>query len=582
MPDPTSDSSVPTTPASAPPTASGQDMGGATLPARQFTAPSQTVIPPPAAEQSMSQIPSSSQISSMGSPSGMGGAARQFNAPPQTVVPQPPALSPDAQQSMAIGAAIKGVHSAMDPDQSKPGSIWRTVLSAALVGAAAGAGHGWKGAGLGAEAENKVMERQQQAKQDAEKQAQQQAQQKFQNDLATNKAKQEGELNATTIDLHKANIAQANLETLRINKAIQGMDAADHEKVAAGGKANVQPFVDAGFAPKAKGIPESEKAQYWTDHPGASTLDWEATGVKYGLDSNGKPTYELTYDAYDPTEKVTVSKATYNQWKNDKVFERFPEYDALLKDGRTLTADQYGQVKRDADKVRADNLTRRAQDLGVNKVQAEIDKDNAEKSKYIAEASKERQEERTANLGATQAQQFDKALEELNKKDGNFDALSPSSRIVISESMNKLVPTLNATYKEILSDPSNPNAQAEAGEVLKQIQSLSSLGTRAMSGMVQTPPPTTAAYVDAATGKQYNLPPDQVQAFLSTHPRGQKVESAPSTALPPGIPPIPKNYRGTRENWISAHQGNTTPPAAETTSMGVTPPNVPFNQLQQK
>gem|GEM_PF-7032065 len=51
------------------------------------------------------------------------------------------------------------------------------------------------------------------------------------------------------------------------------------------------------------------------NRPGASTFDWEATGVKLSTGPDGKPTYQYTYSAYDPKGKVPVSAGTIAQWK---------------------------------------------------------------------------------------------------------------------------------------------------------------------------------------------------------------------------------------------------------------------------
>lgn len=173
MADQTPDSSATsatTTPAAAPVSAPSDMGGSASLPVRNFNSP-QTVIPPPDAAQSVSQIPSSSQTAAVGAPSGMGGGGspRQFNAPPQTIIPSPEHQLGAAMQQTA--GAVQHVANSIGSDTAKPGSIWRTILSAALVGAAAGAGHGWKGMGEGAKAEQAVMDRQRQQVLDTQKEA---------------------------------------------------------------------------------------------------------------------------------------------------------------------------------------------------------------------------------------------------------------------------------------------------------------------------------------------------------------------------------------------------------------------------
>ena len=388
-----------------------------------------------------------------------------------------------------------------------------------------GGGVGSFAVGAGAE--------QQKSEYDKEK-LQQQSQQQFQNQQAKDKEARETTAAATEDTLRKAQIAQANVETLRLNQMIQGQSFDLHQKMADAGKSQIQPYVDAGMTPKADGVTESNMNQFLQDHPGSSTWDWELTGTKLGVGANGQPTTEGTYSAYDPTGKVEVSPSTYSQWKKDGVFDRFPEYGAILKDNKELSAQQFGQIKRDADKVRADALGRQLQDLNVKKVQVEIDKDNAEKGRYLAETNKIGQEVKDAALGKTQAAQFNNALKELNDKQGNFDAITPGSRVIIAESMNKMVPALNQQYRDILTaNPNDPAAQIQAGEVLKQIQNLTSLGQRALGTIAKDAPPAHPEVV-TILGQVPGFDPQIAQKIASLSP-DEIVSQLQSSKLPEDV-----------------------------------------------
>jgi hypothetical protein len=417
-------------------------------------------------------------------------SAQNAQQRPDAPQPETPTIDPRLAKAGLGWHALMGTHGEVGPNgtvvqqQNTAGQLFRSILSGAIMGMASGA-QAKMGGGIGSFAVGAGAAQQQQEQQRDKLQAE--SQQQFQNQQAQEREKRAQAAASSEETLRKAQIALSNVETLRMNQTMQGESFELHQKMADAGKAQIQSYVDAGMTPVAKDIPESEQTQYIADHPGSTTLDWELTGTKLTVGPDGKPAYEGVYTAYDPKGKVNVSTATYDQWKKDGVFDRFPEYGAVLKDNKQLTASQFVSIKRDADKVRADNLTRQLQDLGVKKVQVEIDKDNAEKAKYLADASRIRQEAKDAALGRTQAEQFNNALKELNDKGGNFDAISPGSRVIIAESMNKMVPALNQQYKTLIDDTMNPNSQAEAGEVLRQIQNLTSLGQRALTTIGKTP-----------------------------------------------------------------------------------------------
>lgn len=364
--------------------------------------------------------------------------------------------------------------------QNKPGQLFRSILAGAILGAGAGtanaehnAGSGWGAAGAGAQAAAQNVQKQQELRQ-------QQAQQQFENQRQVDQDKQQ-EL------VRKAQIAQANSETLRMNKEIQGMDFDQHQKMAEFGKAGVQPYIDANIRPEVDNIPESQMSQYMTDHQGqgASLWDWEPTGVKLtttkDAEGNEIPHYESTYSAYNSKGKITVPDSTLKEWEKEGVLDRFPEYKHVLSD-KTLPASAYIEVKRAANGVYADNLAKQKDQLEIKKDQAAIDADNARRVEAVTGTRKINQEISEAALGKTQADQFNKALDELNKAHGNFDALPPSSRVILAESMNKMIPALAASYKDaIAADPTD--SQGKAANFLSQIQNISSLGTRALGSI---------------------------------------------------------------------------------------------------
>lgn len=481
-----------------------------------------TPIPPP---QTQSDPLSGQQVAPQ--------QTQQFNSPAQPVGasgmggPSPQ----QAAQAATIARAAKtglGFHALMGnhveyqqtpngpvpvPTQNKPGQLFRSILAGAIMGGAAGgsneqnnAGSGWAAAARGAGAARQGAQQQQQ-------QAGQQAQQQWQNSLEAQKANRDQQGFDTEQQVRKAQIAQANAETLRTNIITQGDSLKVHQQVADADKDRISTFANAGVKPTFEDIPESQMQDIIKNSPGASALDWRHTGVKMGVDANGQPTYEYTLSAYDPKASAPLSDATVKQWKEDGLFKYHPEYVDVAKPGKTLTVGQFTALDKQAQNYSNQTLAKTSSDLTNKKIQSEIDKDNAQRIEALTTSSKINQEIKDEALGKTQAAQFDVALKELNTKNGNFDALEPSSRIVIAESMNKMVPGLTKLYQDQVNDSTNPNSQQEAGETLKQIQNLTSLSTRALSSVGITPKtkPADVDTVSRALGAVSNLTPDAAQ-----------------------------------------------------------------------
>lgn len=287
---------------------------------------------------------------------------------------------------------------------NKPGMFFRSVLAASLLGGAAGAdgnpnqgfmGGLVRGAGAGMASANQ---------QDALKR--QQAQQQYANQLAAqknqreqNQDQREADAAVTTDSLRKAQITQANAETYKTNVLTQGADLKTHQETAQMGLNHFNDFKAAGLQPVVQDVPESEMKDLIQNRPGASTFDWEATGVKEGKDANGNPTHEYTYTAYDPKGQIPVSQAVIDQWKKDGMDKFYPDLFKIVKAGSPLDATQYIALKQKDAQLYNDNLTRTKNDeaqkkaaADVGHVQAETNQSNAAAVKDYAEAGKAREE----------------------------------------------------------------------------------------------------------------------------------------------------------------------------------------------
>ena len=224
-------------------------------------------VPNPQAAQVIQPAPAPSPVN--GQPAAAPQQAAQPSASAQVLggPPQPASiasLSPQDKKAALTGHGFHAVMQALEgksdnwvqtpngpvnqPIQNKPGQFFRSLLAGVLTGAAAGAGHGWEGAGLGAEAANKQQ-------QGIKNKAQEQAQQQFENQQKTTAANTEEQLK-------RASIAQANAETLRTNIMTQGASYDLHQKIADADKARVSTFEEAGVKPVYKDITESQMNDY--------------------------------------------------------------------------------------------------------------------------------------------------------------------------------------------------------------------------------------------------------------------------------------------------------------------------------
>ena len=422
------------------------------------------------------------------------------------------------------------------PKQNSPGFFFRSLLAGVLAGAASGAGHGVAGAGMGWNAATEMQD-----KQKAEAHAQ--AQEQWQNQRQVTEDAQKATAATSEELVRKSTIAANNANTLRLNGLIQGESADRHEKEAAAGRAQIQSYVDAGIDPVVKNIPVSQFDQYVKDHPGSSAYDWEHTGVHYGTDAQGNPIYEETLTAYDPKGKIPVSKATYDQWEKDGVFDRYPEYKDILKPGKTVDATTYVNIKGKAELVRADNLTRNKESLGLQELQAHIDEANSARKAHNA----------AANESGLSAEEKRMEINRKKEEDAAWDALAAAGndpgklkdahqKTIIARSVQPLMAeTLNAIK---VATAANDTAElADLWGEYHAYQKLASLGTEAPDPRI---PAGALIAVNPTTGeKRYSIDGGKTWKVPG--------ETTSTNALPAGVPPIPANYRGTRENWIAAH-----------------------------
>lgn len=342
----------------------------------------------------------------------------------------PPQVSPQMAHHAAVGGAWKALGNLLEgkstsyqqtpngpvpvETQNKPGQFFRNILAGALLGAGSGgdnAGSGWTAAGRGAAAA-------QQGQQQAQQRAQQQSQQQFQNQLTANKEKREQQAFTTEEQVRKAQLAMSNMELLRNQLLLQGTSWDLHNKMAEDDKSRSSSFSDAGVKPIYENIPENEMETYIKNNPGAGNLKWFHTGVDTVTmkDRDGKevPNYVSTFSAYDPKSEVPLSAETVKQWKDDGLFKYHPEYQDILKPGKTLNVAQFTSTNQTARNLANQDFAKNKDNLELDHLKAQIGEAKAAVKAHMATTAE-------AGLNISEKKQ---ALADKKSTDDAWDALS--------------------------------------------------------------------------------------------------------------------------------------------------------------
>lgn len=236
----------------------------------------------------------------------------------------------------------------------------------------------------------------------------------------------------------------------------QGADFEQHQKLADQGRQHFTDFEAAGLSPIFKGIPEAEMQDLIKNRTGASTFDWEATGVKLETGPDGKPTYQYTYSAYDPKGKVPVSQGTIDQWKKDGMDKYYPELFNILKPGKEVDATHYIELKRLDSKLFGDNILRQKADQETQEFKSKQALSSAQTAHAWAETAAAKKQMELSGLALKQQQMLPKALKALTESGGDFSKLDAGGKVVIGESLGELIEGAEKTVHDILNaDPSD-------------------------------------------------------------------------------------------------------------------------------
>ena len=451
------------------------------------------------------------------------------NPAPSQQAPHPVKAALHGWQAL-MGSSTQYVQTPNGPQpvqvQNKPGQLFRSILAGAIMGGAAGAEHndgsgaGYGGAGRGAQA---VIDNDRQQLQ----MRQQQGQQQFQNTLSANKDRREQSAAETEELVRKAQIAQANAETLRTNLLTQGASFDLHQKVADADKDRVATYTQAGVKPVFEDIPESQMQDVMKNRPGASALDWRHTGVKTVVDANGNPSYEYTLSAYDPTQPLPLAKATIDQWDKDGLFKYHPEYKDIAQPGKTLTVGQFIALDRQSQQLFGQNLARNKAQLENDHLAAQINEVKAATSEHYSQAA-------LANLGIKEKKQaladkavLDTAWAHLAAVGNDPSKLTdPKDRIALAKGVAPVLTEVGTAIKTAeANSATDKDAAASLPGLWGQYNTLTRLAT------LGNPTGGAATPISVTFNGQTGVFDSQAQAdaFIAAHP-GATVAGAKTAA----------------------------------------------------
>lgn len=453
------------------------------------------------------------------------------NVSVQQTPQQPTAAQANVAHSAMLGSGFKALLGSHTTYQQTPNGpvpvqkqnsvtdMFRNILAGAIAGGAASGsqnttGSGWRSAAIGAGAA------QNQAQQSAQ-QAQQQAQQQFGNSLTAQKAQQEATAAASEEQIRKANIALSNAQTLRTNQLTQGESFDTHQKMADADKNRIASYEISGLKPVTETpLSESEMADYLKNRPGSSTLDWRHAGVKTVIGPDGNPSYESTFMAYDPRGPITVAPATVKQWKEDGLFDYYPEAKDMIDKKQTLDFNTFNRLDDMAQGYNNQKLLKEKQSQDTQLGQAKINETLAATAHDWAATRHENAATGEIGEAKNKANMQSKALAEYSKSGGDLSKVSPGNQLVLRQYADEQAKdTLSAIKSNSqAAEMGDPDAKAREQELWGQYHQLSQLGSLTSKAATQNQGPEGPTSPYTSNGKVYNLPQSAVAGFLKDHP----------------------------------------------------------------
>ncbi len=471
-------------------------------------------------------------------------APDQQQAPPQQT-PQQTDLAHHALIGKAVSALMGNSTSyAVDPQTGQtvatpqkqtPGQWGRSMVLGAMLGLASASGGDAKGGNVGgfaggvgrggtAVAEHgeqqdqlKMQRAQEQYKNQLEAQRNQREQQKSQ---------QESQVFQTEQTHRQAMIAAENAQTIRTQQLIKGDSFKQFEEEAANGRTKVSPYIVSGIQPAARDKTWQEISDLQKQNPKAGAWDWEQTGVKTVMNPDGTSTYVPTFDAYDPQQKVPITKSFLDLMKKARVDDAFPGTTDRLKEGQELSPSEFAAIKGNYQTVYNQNLEREKALLAAGVEGARIKQLNAEAQKEAADALRGQKNEK-------QSAQLADGLDKWTAAGGDqaaFGTLDKKSQVFIT---NGLVKQIDSIERQIKDASSQIPPDQERMDELKGLEDT-------YRTYLRMAVPSPGANLPKAPSKNASIPEDVMSQYLKIYPDPNKAKTAAQAAgWGPPAPPAP-------------------------------------------
>lgn len=419
----------------------------------------------PAYAQSVPAPPTSSTAGPVGASSAPGKVVGGIKPSSPDNAPAP-AMTPEATRALMMGGGMGALMDAMNPpmpggpSKDKPGHLFRTILSAALVGAAAGAGHGWAGAGEGMKAQVAAQQRQQEAKQ-----------QQFKNQMEQKKDAREQDASDQAKIHSNAQIAVWNVEKMKALNEIHGQSYTQHRDFVKTAEPVVVGYKALGNDPLAENVSETEHNQWLKEHPGDTTFDWEPVGVVPYIVKNPDGTdgvdYQTVWNKYDKTKAMAITPDLLKRMKDSGAIDSYPEGSierSLKPDAKgnnTLPYDAFVSLMTKTQTMENMKYQKQLQEDALTKNQKEFAKLDAEEHEAKLRSQSATGEIELHNMQIKQAKNEMSGGKKLAEAEGDWEAakLTPDEIYSLQPKVEKDIADARAVLssKELLEALKDPN-----------------------------------------------------------------------------------------------------------------------------
>jgi len=368
------------------------------------------------------------------------------------------------------------------PVPEKPGQMFRNMLAGALVGGAAGGQDfltGFARGGAASISDQRRMEEERRA----------QAQEQFRNQLMANREAREQKSFASSEQLKAAELAHANLMTVREQQLLEKEGFEFNKENADMGSAIINHYRQAGIPPEFENKTWDELQDINKNRPDAgSRLLWQVTGIKTDIGPNGKPIYTKTYSAINRDASVEVNQGFIDTLKKSGFEQYQPETFKHLKIGTKISGDTAAALYDQAQRYRV-------QKLEEDTKTAQLEEARARLTFTKTETEKMRKEIADMDIAKTKQKAVDQALQRLNGA-ATWDDLDSSDKLLLSDFMKSQAETAKDIFKEAQKDGDTAKAN-EAFATWKAWDDRYTKALKIAGGTNPPPPPPPPGSIEA-------------------------------------------------------------------------------------